>query len=392
MQHIRKIILALIFILPSHIYGQITTTAETADIKSYELYQAGNWQQLLKYGKEVTTSGVDFLYLRLRMAYAAFMMNNFSEAIVQYDKVLYLDAENATAHYYKWLCRKYLNHSELAARETRFLSEEVKKDSKISSVALTLAGVEASYKYTDFVPRGNSIYTRADAGLQLGSSIHMLQSAGLYNQTISETQFTAVTNNTNIAINQKEYYNKTTISMLNKWQLKLAYHYLYTPFNNFVYNNHIGLVGIKFYGSYFDIQANAIVSKLTDSTRQQYELKTSIYPLGNLNLYFLTTGIYRKSNESKMNVKQVIGFKLLKNTWLELNGTFGKFNNLFENDALYVYNSVDPNLIKAGSTLYFTLTPHLLVQMGYSFEQREVYKKTTLFNQHSITGGISWKM
>jgi hypothetical protein len=86
-----------------------------------------------------------------------------------------------------------------------------------------------------------------------------------------------------------------------------------------------------------------------------------------------------------------LGAKVTKFLWLEGNATFGTFSNFMENDALYVYNAIDKNLFKAGATVYIAITPKVTLQLGYTFEQREIYKSINSFNQHSITGGISCK-
>lgn len=391
MHHIKLVMLLTIILFSKITEAQTISQKDEVDIKSYALYEKGDWKALLKYGKEAAKTE-DFTLLRLRIAYAAFMLGNFSEAIKQYDAVLKSDGENATAHYYIWICRKYLNQRELAGTQVKYLNEETITAAKLNKVSLSEAGIETSYKYTDATVRGNSVYTRLDIGLNLGWNINMVQSGGIYNQTISETQFQAVKDSNKIAINQREYYNRTTISLNNKWQVKLAYHYLKTPFNNFSYNNHVAMLAIKYSGYYFDLQGDATYSKLTDSTHQQYGVRIGIYPMGNLNFYSFTTGTLRSYKGNQFNIKQVIGCKLMKNIWAEVNGTFGRFSNLVENDGLYVYNAIDINKIKSGGTLYFTLSPHLLAQLGYTFEQREFYNKTISFNQHSITGGLSWKM
>ena len=392
MQSIKLIMILLAVSITCTVYAQQPTTQEEVDIKSYALYEKGSWKELLQYGKSSVKEGQDFLLLRLRMAYAAFMLGNFSEAIKQYDLVLQKDGENATAHYFKLLSRKYLNQSELAGSEVKYLSKEAIDELKLKKVAITKAGTEVSYKMTDYAPRQNGLYASVNVGLQLGWNVSMYQSVAIFNQTISEPKFIYVTDSNNIVINQKQYYNRTTINLNNKWQVKLAYHYLHTPFNNYSYNNHVGLLGIKYTGAYYDVQADAVVSRLTDTTRQQYDATLGFYPFGNLNLYFFSTGSLRTYNGSAFNLKQVVGFKAMKNTWLEFNGTFGKFRNLAENDALYIFNAIDQNTIKAGATIYVNPSKHIVLHGGYTFEQREIYKSSTLFNQHSITGGLTWKI
>jgi len=387
----RKLIPLFILLLPwANSFAQQSTSFEEANTKSYALYEKGDWKALLEYGKEYAAGAPDFILLRLRMGYAAFMLNNFAEALKQYDAVLKKDSYNETAHYYSWRCRKYLNQPELAGAHVKFFSKELLEKEKLSLFAVTKVGSEVSYKSTQLKFRGNGLYARLDIHSRLRTGVHMDHAVSLYNQTIGEPKLLAVVNNNNIAINQKEYYNKTVVNINRHWQLIGAYHYLYTPFNNFIYNSHIGLAGIKYSSYYFAVQADAIFGKMTDTSLQQLNAAFSWYPFGNLNLYSFSTGSFRnRNNRSAFNFKQVLGAKVLKFLWLEGNATLGRFNNYFENDALYVYNAIDPNIFKAGATAYIGISPQLTVQLGYTFEQRELFQSINSFNQHSITGGIS---
>ena len=124
---------------------------------------------------------------------------------------------------------------------------------------------------------------------------------------------------------------------------------------------------------------------------QQYNLQVGLYPKGNLDLYSFSTAMVRQQEGTAFNFKQVLGVKVLKNIWLEGNITLGDFHNLAENDALYVYNAIDPNKMKAGVTGIFLLPGNTVFQLGYTYEQRQLFGTTTNFNQHSITGGLSWE-
>lgn len=389
--HGRKLIQLLIFILLAcSSSAQHGNSYEEANIKSYSLYEKGDWKTLLQYGKEYITASPDFILLRMRMGYAAFMLNNFSEALIQYNAVLKKDSYNETAHYYSFLCLQYLNQSELADTHIKYLSKELLQKEKLSNFAITKIGTELSYKNTPITTRADGFYIRLDLHTRLNPNINMYQAVALFNQTISEVKLTAILKNQNIGINQKEYYNKTIVNMGKKWQAIAAYHYLYTPFNNYTYNNHIGLLGVKYNSNYFALQADGIVGTLTDSTLQQYNATLTFYPKGNLNLYSIATGSYSIRNaRSAINFKQVLGAKINRFLWLEGNATLGAFSNFMENDALYVYNAIDKNLFKAGATAYISINPKIIFQIGYTFEQRQLYKSTISFNQHSITGGLS---
>ncbi|MFZ4058808.1 MAG: hypothetical protein ACOYKE_11765 [Ferruginibacter sp.] len=388
----RKYVLVLLLLLSmQRSWAQSTASYESVDAYSYQLYEKAEWKPLLEFGKEAIGDGQDFVLLRLRMGYASFMLGNYSAAIKQYEAVLKKDSYNTTAHYYIWLCRVYLNQGELAGSSIKNLDKTIVEQNKLKGFAISEVGIESSYKIPDITVRENGMYNRLDIKNRWGNNVYMEQGFALFNQTLDEPLLSAVTNNNNIAVNQKEYYNKLTVNLNKRLQFKLAYHYLYTPFNNYIYNNHLGMAGIRYYGNYFDIQADAVVGMVTDTLQQQINLQLSVYPTGNKNFYSITTGMFRNRNSvTGLNLKQVLGVKVLKGIWLEGNATLGMFSNLAENDALYIYNAIDRNKMKAGATVYVA-GKRLTFQAGYTFEQRELYKQPLTFNQHSITGGLSWK-
>ena len=391
--HGRKLIQLLIFILLAcNCNAQQNNSYEKANTESYNLYEKEDWTTLLQYGKEYIAESPDFIMLRMRMGYAAFMLSNFSEALIQYDAVLKKDSYNETAHYYSFLCLKYLNQLELAGTHIKYLSKEILQKEKLTDFAVTKIGAELSYKNNQVTTRADGFYIRLDLHTRLHRNVNMYHAVALFNQTISEVKLKTITQNQNIGINQKEYYNKTIVNINKKWQAVAAYHYLYTPFNNYTYNNHIGLLGVKYNSHYFALQADCILGQVTDSTQLQYNATLSFFPKGNLNLYSISTASYSSRNaKSAVNFKQVVGAKISNFLWVEGNTTLGSFSNFMENDALYVYNAIDNNLFKAGATVYISLDSKVIFHAGYTFEQRQLYKTITTFNQHSITGGLTCK-
>ncbi len=125
MQYLKNILFLICILTSLQVKSQETLNYETVNIQSYALYEKGAWKELLDYGKNAVTVGQDFTLLRLRLGYAAFMTSDFSQAIIQYEQVLKNDSYNSTAHYYIWLCRTYLNQTELANLQLPFLSDEV---------------------------------------------------------------------------------------------------------------------------------------------------------------------------------------------------------------------------------------------------------------------------
>jgi hypothetical protein len=397
MQQLKTIALFIGILLSIHTMAQTSLTYDEVNTKSYALYEKGSWKELLAYGKEAVEAKQDFTLLRLRMGYAAFMLNNFSEAINQYEFVLKNDSYNSTARYYIWLCRKYLNQTELADAQVKYLSKEVIEKEKLKKIAFTGVGIEASFKTTDNNLRNNTSYEKLQIKNRFGWGIHMHQAVALFNQSIllanvPRPGFPPPPLYRNTTINQTEYYNKVTANINSHWQLKTAFHGTQTELDNTIFQNKTFLVGAKYFNNYFDVQADAIFSTVSDSSISQYNAQLGIYPLGNLKLYgFSTATIRNRPNSSAFNFRQILGVQVLKKMWIEGNVTLGSFNDLLENDALYIYNQIDKNLFKGGLIAYVAISPKCTLDLGYTFEQRELYKTTNTFNQHSITGGLSWK-
>lgn len=392
MQQLKFLLCSLLLFFATNAISQQLYSYDAVNIKSYSLYEKGSWKELISYGNDAIANGQDFTLLRLRIGYAAFMIGNFSEAINAYEKVLQNDSYNVTAHYYLWLTRKYLNEPELADEHLAFLSAETLEKEKQNPLAFTSVGIESSFKSTNLNGRGNTWYNMLQVQNRFGWNVHMSQAISLFNQTIQLPTIGLPGNSPLTVINQVEYYNKLTFNLNNHWQLKGAYHYTNTPINATVYQNHSGLFGIKYSGTYFDVQADGIYSKMYDSTISQFDFQLGYYPLGNQKFYGISTAIYRnRTTGSGFNFRQVLGGQVAKKIWLEGNVTLGTFQDLYENDALYLYNAVDKNNYKAGLMGYFSIGQKCIFELGYTSEQRVLYSKTTTFNQNSITGGLKWK-
>ncbi len=398
----RKLNIIFIILLFSTLFSvaQLKVSYEEADTKSYDLYLNGKWNELLHYGKFSIHNGQDFIYLRLRIGYAAVMLKNYSEALKHYNHILSKDSYNEIARYYAWFCLMNLNQPEQAYIHVPYFSKDAKASEKISKIAVREAGIESSYKITDVITRDNSLYNKISFSARLGWKTNIEQSFVTYNQTINERALVNIKNNRQINIDQKEYYNRTTISLDQFLQLKLAFHYIETPFNslnvspfsNIVYKSNLLLFGLKFHGNYCTFQGAFVTGKLSDTAVHQFNFQTSYFPLGNLNLYGISNFMIRGRNGiSSLNFKQIAGCKLSSFLWLEANATFGKFSYFTENDLLYVYNAIDENQFKGGLNVYLKFNRHLSAQTGYTFEKRKLYNTNYLFNQHSINGGITWK-
>jgi len=137
--------------------------------------------------------------------------------------------------------------------------------------------------------------------------------------------------------------------------------------------------------------SDAVLARMLDTGLVQAALTIHAYPLGNQDLYAITTLTARNAAGSPLLVRQVLGAKVSKRVWLEAYTTIGSFRNYAEADALYIFNAIDTDRLKAGATAYLQLPRSILLHLGYTFEDRQLYGRTTTFYQHSFTGGITWR-
>lgn len=375
-------------------YAQDFSNFEDVNNTTYSLFTLSKWDELLEYGNKAIEKKQDFLNLRLRLGYACISKQYYAKAIEHYKKALTYNKFDEIAHYYIWVCYSALNQESFAIQHYPFINQDVQKTLSLKKIALTAIGIEHSFKTTDVTTRNDAFYNRLSLNCRLGWQVNMQQSVAYYKQTISEPKLTLVENNNSININQVDYYNAINISLNKNLELKTAYHYIKTPFNNFSYSNHLGLIGIKFYGKSINWQGSFIQGTLVDSKINQYNLQSEYFPLGNNSLYGVSTLSYRSLDSSgNVNFKQVLGFKINKTTWLEANVTLGEANRYLENDALYVFNSIDPNMLKWGCNAYYFGGKHLKLQLGYTMEKRKLtlYNPQLFYFHHSLNGGISWK-
>lgn len=383
----RLIMLLLVFLYPAFLFAQDKANEQKADATSLQLYNEKKWTELLEYGKATLAQGTDFPLLRMRTGYAAFIIGNFSESLKQYEMVYNNDHENSIALYYVYLNNVYLNNITAARRHASLLSEETRSVEKLEKYKVSQVNMEYSYKMPDLVDRGNAQYGRLGLNLQLGYRLELQQGVAFYNQVISEPALTGVTNNRNIDIAQREYYAKLIFAAKGNLAVIGGIHYLYTPFNNFIYNNFVGFGGVKYTAPFIHVQAMINLGNIRDTAYQQFDVALTTYPLGSTKLYTISKVAY--GNE--FTFTQVAGVKILNGIWLEGNVTAGQYKILLANDALYVFDDIDTKKFKVGASIHAQIAKKLTLTANYNYEQKQRYGTSSVyFNQHSTTGGLLW--
>ena len=381
----RKYLLILVLLFASKVSAQ-ENSYQQADSISNSQYLAGEWKQLIAFGNQNIASGTDFPALRLRMAYAFFITQNYAAALQQYDEILANDTYNQTARYYAYWCNRYLNRYQEANYHASFIDKKLLKDYKISS-GLIFAGLENSLKFPETAIRNAASYNRAFLGNRFGWRLQAEESVAYYNQSDNIRAFRQQNNYQEFDHDQFEYYQKLSYSLNSKWTILGAYHFVHSS-----QANHASLLGLKFTNNKLEWQGSVNYSYLNNLKIFQYNAKLNWYPLGNLNFYTVSTAVLQSfSNNQHFVFNQLIGGKISENVWMEGFATFGRQDNYLEADALYVYNYIDVTRFKTGATVYLQLNQHVLLPLTYMFERKNNNYQNLNYNQHSITAALLWR-
>ncbi|AMR33626.1 hypothetical protein A0256_20430 [Mucilaginibacter sp. PAMC 26640] len=378
----------IVFFLSSFMFAKGQTPGyQQVDSTSYSLYLSGNWVHLIRYGKEAVAQGIDFPFLRLRLGYAQFITGNYAGAISQYGQVLKQDANNQTANYYTYLCNSYLNREDAAYRQLALVDDSTFA-AKPSPFRLISATIENSVKSSPNPFRGKANYARLELITQLGHYLQLDQSVAHFVQRINFRRRGLLINN---SVKEYEYFGKLNYSLNSSFSLFGVYHYLNTQYRQNLYHNNLGIAGFKYSSGYTTWQADADLGKISGTFFQQYNAQLSVYPKGNLNLYFTSRGSVLQQGATKFVFSQTAGTKLLKHFWVEASVTFGTLENYLESDGLYVYNAIDITKFKTGGTGYYDLGNHLGLYVNYTLEKKNDLYRDTFYQQHSVTAGLTWK-
>jgi len=99
----------------------------------------------------------------------------------------------------------------------------------------------------------------------------------------------------------------------------------------------------------------------------------------------------------------VAGVKIVKFLWLEATAAFGQISNYNENNGAIVYNLTDKINLKTSGNLIFIIGRHMDAMLIYQYTNNTGIYSTFLspeqilptklkYNNHSITGGLIWKL
>jgi hypothetical protein len=389
------VVLLLFYVLQGYANDKISI----ASIDSISLvhFNNGNWDELIKTAMVAQKNKVDFKWLHQRVGYAYFMKKQYYKSMQHYEQALVYDAEDEITHLYLYYNGLNTGRTAYARFHAETLSDATKTYIEQKGFRLLDAvDLEYSYKIPQSVVTSESLsihdatYKRFGLNSQLGYKFNLYQSYSDFNQGTDTTH-----------TRQNEYFILFGWNPAAKTNISLGYHYVGSRFvqnpDTFFYPGNVIYGKITQQINRFDIGLSGATFNNEWLDSKQLGVHLGISFAGNNNIR-LTSSYYRIYETGwdysyERNVfKQTAGIMLFNRLWTEAYVNLGNLNHFIDNNGLYLYNSLDPTTFRSGMSAFWYVAKPLTLYLNYTYDTKLIVVKDLLYKQHSITGGIIWKI
>jgi tetratricopeptide (TPR) repeat protein len=407
----RFLIFILLLLIPFGISAQQSLTFQEVDSQTYDLYQKGEWKELLRVSNRALKAGIDYSYLRVRAGVACFQMKRYAQAVVHFKKALEFNENDAFSGEYLYLSYIQLNRNKEALEIYDKLPELSRDNLKYSLPrlrevnvdqgfigcnqmekfdTLDLDGSDNLYGETDINQDGFFFDGGISWGFKKGYNVYGSYSFIKINKDKVAQVGDTMTVDDLYPLKQHQVYLNGTIPLGNGFSLLPAFNlmmeryetivpqlaadsvsYLFPvkPFSN---NYYIGYLSVSKDFTVLVTTLFAAYSNLNNIRQFQGGAQATVFPFGNMNFY-LTSKLVSHLNDEENHIifNQMIGFRMSRNLWGEADATFGRMQNYYENNAFIVYNIADEMKFKASAKLIWMIGSQWVVTAEYLYLLRE---------------------
>jgi hypothetical protein len=416
----------------------------SVDKQTYEAWLQHDWDKLILISKDALHAGIDFYYLRVRLGIAYYARGNYHAALPHLEEAY---RQNQEEDYLKeYLYYTYLFTDRWAAANRLASTFPAALKQKTNTVKKPFANLfELGYGYQGLADQSVIDNFQSDAdpvqnGYQyIPISIHSVF-AGLQHPVgnsfqfyhaftgLSVDHFRYVQENGTASRDNPyhtdvlQYYAAGNMSLSKNLNLIVGGHLIsvFYPVTSIIVRQGRTFLLTETYSD-FDYAAFATLYQkfrygslgggftygtVNNAKQYQADLKLTLFPFGNKNLYTTTIGTYQRQESifgtevNRWIVDQTLGFKVSSSLWLEGYGTLGDMENLMMNDGLIVYNRMDVINSRYGARLIVFPSAHWSVQLhyGYMNSTSSFIDSTTgtqqspiNYGQHHISGLLTRK-
>jgi hypothetical protein len=414
-------------LVPLNSHGQTKQSMTEIDTKTYGQYLNGEWEELIKTGKEAIRSGIEFYYLDVRMGIAYYKLSKYRSAIKYLMKSYQANQKNdyvAELLYYSYL---YAGRPMDAQKLKKVLNSNIKEKLKITHDPFVDA-ISFDYRFEvndDYKidPSGNELLTQSvRTGYQFFSigvehlngpnSIYYNYGRVIKKNNIFYPDWSFPPFYSQISEKQEVFQNQIYFNYGNQLSyglnLSFAFNWLNLAISSELYpqktfyNYVVGFMALRKDFQNFKAGLFTSVSNLSSYFQFQPGAELTWYPFSNTNLYLYSNFSYKIEQENGISYnefyfKPAIGVRILS-FYIEPAYTFGNIHNSVEADALIVNN--DNDIIKDRFDLltygYFFKGKLNLFFKYQHFNKVNTYQLNDVehnitYKNNAYTFGINWR-
>lgn len=436
-----RILIMCFFLLSCvFVYGQEIPTYEEIETKSYEQYLLNDFKSIKKTISEAEKNEIDFKYLRMRAGILAYDKGNYVYACDQFSKALKMNPSDTLAQEYLYFSLLFSDREDeartFAIGLTEYMIHKLKvKENHLRKIEISSGYVmgnkdskanelnyySSKYRNTQGLIYNNSYKFNLNLKHSIGKRFYWYNGATYFKNQFTGDIRTQMDHFTTNYSNGYFQFNSVLGLQLNKgWSLYGAFGFYhtntswYTITPNFmtnkpnlstienVYNttSFSLLLAKRWKYLHFGMQLSS--SNFLEVNQKQMEFSTTLYPLGNSNLYLTSTFNYLQDSISRIVLNQKIGFKLSKRIFIDGEYGTGDFTNRISNGGFIVYNSLDKITEQYGINLHVFNKKRMEFVVSY-YQQKstgtvlqylnlEQYEKVNYnYLNNNLIGTIRWK-
>ena len=442
----RYLILNLILIFASGVFAQNKLNYTQIETKSYALYQAKNWKELIRFSSKARKQGVDFFYLQARTGIALYNLEKYRQAdkwfLKAYEADQSFDWLQEYLYYSLFFSARYTEASKYAALFPRAMQKKL----NYSASGVLRVSYETGFSFNpDFEELKNRQFKdEINLGSDYGEG-YFLKNYNFHSFTLSHRLSPKVVLNHNLTyisvnretlvdwegdhsnyptkVHQYQYYINPVLSLGKKLNVSSALNIIFG--NNEVYtgwkpsettksysltkSNYSNIVFATSvwsdFGNFspgFEIDAASVNS----SRFIQLSSWLTLYPLSNTKFYF-TPKVYFKSGTDDQTAGWTAfsfsGEAQLGSIHLTGEYLFGNMNNFIGANGYIVNNFPGKSDHKLTASLFFPIGKNHILFMRYLNqninEDYRVYVNTEISNtleynytKQTLTIGITWNL
>ncbi|MBF9141893.1 hypothetical protein [Hymenobacter properus] len=351
------------------------------------------WAELDSVGRAQLRLGLDYPALRRRLGQAALALDQPALALRHYGRALRENPLDTIARYGLTLAYLELNQPGPAALLARNLPDSLRRPLHLMGFRpVARVELEASGQQTENIHRGGAGFVRLGVSSRLSPRLTLTQNVSHFGQDIDLPDPRRPRFGERYAVRQNQYHALLQVQLAPRWRALLAYHSLASDFGRpRTTPDHLGYAALAYARPYWTAQAGYYFGTLTDTARQQADLRLTVYPLGNLRLYgFGRASVVRSGGRSFPNGVLGVGGRLHRRVWAEAYGGLGQVPVLAELDGTYVYNLFDALRQRGSASLLILLSRPLLLRLSYGAEQRRDGIDGRTYSLYSLSTALAW--